>query len=98
MIWWCMMMTVEKQSFQFRSESASGKVEVEGEVKGPFRIPGQDDMKLKGVLALLHSVDQGNFKKVNEVELFHELMEQIEGTIDQMKRYDHFQGHRLESK
>lgn len=89
-------MTVEKQSFQFRSESASGKVEVEGKVKGPFRIPGQDDMKLKAVLALLHSVDQENFKKVNEVELFYELMEQIEETINHMKKYDHFQGKRLD--
>lgn len=95
MIWWCRIMTVEKQSFQFRLESHSGKVEVEGEVKGPFRIPAQDDMKLKAVLALLHSVDQENFKKVNEVDLFHDLMEQIEGTINQMKRYDHFQGERL---
>lgn len=96
MIWWCTIMTVEQQSFQFRMESSSGTVEVEGEVKGPFRIPGQADMKLKAVLALLHSVDQENFKKVNEVELFHELMEQIEGTIDHMKRYDQFQGERVD--
>lgn len=89
-------MTAEKLSFQFRMENASGAVEVEGEVKGTFRVPGQDDMKLKAVLALLHSVDQGNFKKVNEENFFCELVEQIEGTIDNMKRYDHFQGDRIE--
>ncbi len=77
-------------------ENGSGMVEVEGEVNGRFRIPGQDDMKLRAVLALLHSVDQENFKKVNEVDLFLELVEQIEGTIENMKRFDFFQGERLE--
>lgn len=91
-------MTVEKQSFQFRMESASGTVEVEGEVRGPFRIPGQDDMKLKAVLALLNSVDQEHFKKVNEVELFDHFIEEIEGTLQNMKKYDRFQGNTMENK
>jgi hypothetical protein len=91
-------MTGERQSFQFRLEGASGMVEVEGDVRGTFRIPGQDDMKLKSVLALLHSVDQENFKKVNEVDLFNELIEDIEETLHHMKKYDRFQGHTIEHK
>jgi hypothetical protein len=91
-------LTEEKQSFQFRMEDTLGTIEVEGEVRGTFRIPGQDDMKLKAVLALLHSVDQENFKKVNELDLFNALIGDIEDTLRHMKAYDRFQGHTIEHK
>lgn len=91
-------MTGKNQSFQFRMEDAFGTVEVEGEVRGTFRIPRQDDMKLKAVLALLHSVDQENFKMVNELELFNQMIEDIEETLQHMKKHDRFQGHTIENK
>ncbi|MFP5110067.1 hypothetical protein ACSU6B_25560 [Neobacillus sp. C211] len=80
------------QKVTFKLENGKGKLEVKGEMIGESRIPFFDDLKFKGVIALLNSIDKQNFNESGNSQLFDHFIREIEETIDEMKKYDQFQG------
>ncbi|MGG1678416.1 hypothetical protein ACIFOT_22165 [Neobacillus sp. NRS-1170] len=81
-----------KQNVTFQLENENGELEVKGEIFWESHIPFFDDLKFKGVIALLHSIDKQNFKESGNHQLFEQFISEIEETINEMKKYDQFQG------
>jgi hypothetical protein len=73
-------------------ENGNGDLVISGQITGASEVPYLDDLKLKGVAALLHSVDQVNFKDSGKVVLFEQYINDIEKTIENLKRHKRFQG------
>ncbi|WP_223596574.1 hypothetical protein [Neobacillus bataviensis] len=80
------------QKVTFKLENDNGKFEVKGEIIGESQIPFFDDLKFKGVIALLNSIDKQNFDGSGNHQLFDHFIKEIEETIVEMKKYDQFQG------
>ncbi|MDN3016130.1 hypothetical protein PH210_07955 [Paenibacillus sp. BSR1-1] len=80
------------QKVTFQLENDLGKLEVKGDIIGESQIPFFDDLKFKGVIALLNSIDKQNFIESGNHRLFDHFITEIEETLDEMKKYDQFQG------
>lgn len=83
-----------KQTFTFKLENEKGQLEVKGEILGESQIRFFDDLKFKAVIALLNSIDKQNFHESGKPQLFDDYIKEIEETINEMKKYDRFQGKR----
>lgn len=83
---------VDQHHFHFKLENNKGETIVKGELTGVSEIPFHDDLKMKGVIALLNSVDQENFDKANQNELFLSFVGEIEETLEYIKKFKRFQG------
>lgn len=79
-------------NYVFYMEDSNGELIVKGEIEGKSEVPFYDDLKLKGVIALLNSTDQQNFNKSGNHLLFQQYMKEIEETIMELKKYNEFQG------
>jgi hypothetical protein len=86
------------QKVSFKLENEKGKLEVKGEIMGESQIPFFDDLKFKGVIALLNSIDKQNFNGLGNHQLFDHFIREIEETINEMKKHDQFRGKLNESK
>jgi hypothetical protein len=73
-------------------ENDKGQLNVKGEISGESEIPFLDDLKFKGVIALLNSIDKKNFSKSGNDHLFDQYISDIEETINEMQRHNEFQG------
>lgn len=76
----------------FSMEDSNGELIVKGEIEGKSEVPFYDDLKLKGVIALLNSIDQQNFNESGNHLLFQNYIKEIEETIMEVKKYNEFQG------
>jgi hypothetical protein len=73
-------------------ENDKGQLSVKGEISGESDIPFLDDLKFKGVIALLNSIDKKNFGTSGNDHLFDHYIREIEETINEMKKHNEFQG------
>ncbi|WP_026693638.1 hypothetical protein [Peribacillus kribbensis] len=80
----------EIQSYIFEVKDEQGNTNLKGKITGSSALHFYDDLKLRAAAALLNSVDQDHFKETPE--LFKTLMEEIEETLEQVKKHGHFQG------
>ncbi|WP_338472266.1 hypothetical protein R4Z10_05840 [Niallia sp. XMNu-256] len=85
---------IEKVSFHM--ENVKGELIVKGEISGKSNFPFHDDLKFKGIIALLNSIDKKNFKETNNGSKFNSYIKEIEETIDEMKKFEQFQGEVIE--
>lgn len=86
------MAEADIQKCVFLSEDSNEVIQVQGEITGQSEIDYHDDLKLKAVIALLNSVDQVNFNKVDKNDVFTSYMSEIELLLDAMKEHERFQG------
>ncbi|NHM31426.1 hypothetical protein [Neobacillus terrae] len=80
------------QTFHFKMENDEGELVVKGEINGEAEIPFHDDLKFKAIIALLNSIDKKNFKDAGNIHIFDDYISEIEGTINELKAHEHFQG------
>ncbi|SDO01301.1 hypothetical protein SAMN05518871_109103 [Psychrobacillus sp. OK028] len=79
------------ETFKFSMENANNELVVIGKIQGKPEIPSLDDLKFKGIIALLNSIDKQNFTEVDKDQLFLDSLKEIEETIGEMKKYNEFQ-------
>ncbi|MFJ8066313.1 hypothetical protein ACIQYS_17060 [Psychrobacillus sp. NPDC096426] len=77
---------------KFYMEDSNGELIVKGEIEGKSEVPSYDDLKFKGIIALLNSIDQQNFSASGNHLLFEHYIKEIEETIVEVKNYNEFQG------
>ncbi|WP_028401670.1 hypothetical protein [Ectobacillus panaciterrae] len=82
----------EWKQFVFESQDYDGNIHVQGEIRGKSNLPFYDDLKLKAVIALLNSVDQEHFKAAKEMDIFDDFINEIEETLNLIKKHNTFQG------
>jgi hypothetical protein len=82
----------DMQKFTFNMENDKGQLVVKGEINGESEIPFLDDLKFKAVIALLNSVDKQNFSVSGNNHIFDNYIREIEETINEVKKYNQFQG------
>jgi len=80
------------QKFTFKMENDEGQLIVIGEITGEAKIPFLDDLKFKGIIALLNSIDKQNFSVLENEHLFENYMREIEETMNELKKYNQFKG------
>jgi hypothetical protein len=80
------------QKFTFNMENDKGQLVVKGEINGESEIPFLDDLKFKAVIALLNSIDKQNFSVSGNNHIFDNYIREIEETINEVKKYNQFQG------
>ena len=80
------------KKFTFIMEDSNGELVVKGEIEGESKVPSSDDLKFKGIIALLNSIDQQNFSESGNHLLFEHYIKEIEETIMEVKKYNEFQG------
>ena len=80
------------QKFSFNMENDKGQLIVSGEITGEAEIPFLDDLKFKGIIALLNSIDKQNFSALENEQLFDNYIREIEETMNELKKYNQFQG------
>ena len=51
----------QMKTVTFHMEDNKGELIVKGELNGESEIPFHDDLKFKGIIALLNSIDKNNF-------------------------------------
>jgi hypothetical protein len=73
-------------------EDDKGKLIVKGEISGESEIPLLDDLKFKAIIALLNAIDKQNFSESGNHHLFDRYIRELEETIDEVKKYNQFQG------
>jgi hypothetical protein len=76
----------------FHMENNKGELIVKGEINGESEIPFHDDLKFKGIIALLNSVDKKNFLETENENEFDQYVNEMEEMINQIKKHLHFQG------
>ncbi|KQL35305.1 hypothetical protein [Psychrobacillus sp. FJAT-21963] len=81
----------EIQKFIFHMENEQRQIILKGEIEGQSEVPGFDDIKFKGVLALLNSIDKQNFSESGNNAVFDQYLMEVEETINEMKKYNRFQ-------
>lgn len=81
----------EIQKFIFHMENEQRQIILKGEIEGQSEVSGFDDIKFKGVLALLNSIDKQNFSESGNNAIFDQYLIEVEETINEMKKYNHFQ-------
>lgn len=79
----------------FHMENNKGELIVKGEISGESEIPFHDDLKFKGIIALLNSIDKKNFLEIENENIFGQYVKEIEETINEIKKYSHFQGNMI---
>ncbi|MFJ7827562.1 hypothetical protein [Psychrobacillus sp. NPDC096623] len=79
------------ETFRFSMENDNKELVVIGKIQGKPEIPSLDDLKFKGIIALLNSIDKRNFTELDKDQLFVHYLKEIEETIGEMKKYDEFQ-------
>ncbi|MFJ5770925.1 hypothetical protein [Psychrobacillus sp. NPDC093180] len=82
----------DTKKFSFKMEDSNGELVVKGEIEGESKIPSSDDLKCKGIIALLNSIDRQNFNESGNDHLFEHYMKEIEETISEVKKYNKLQG------
>ena len=80
------------QKFTFNMENDNAQLVVKGEISGESEIPFFDDLKFKAIIALLNSIDKQNFSESGNNHLFDHYISEIEETINELKKYNQFQG------
>lgn len=81
----------EIQKFIFHMENEQRQIILKGEIEGQSEVSGFDDIKFKGVLALLNSIDKQNFSESGNNAIFDQYLIEVEETINEMKKYNQFQ-------
>ena len=79
------------ETFNFNLENDNKELVISGKIQGKPEISSLDDLKFKAIIALLNSVDKQNFVDAEKGQLFDDYLDEIEGTINEMKSYDEFQ-------
>ena len=79
------------ETFNFNLENDNKELVISGKIQGKPEISSLDDLKFKAIIALLNSVDKQNFVDAEKGQLFDDHLDEIEGTINEMKSYDEFQ-------
>ena len=79
----------------FHMEDNKGELIVKGELNGESEIPFHDDLKFKGIIALLNSIDKKNFREAENENIFGQYVKEMEETINEIEKYSHFQGNRI---
>lgn len=79
------------ETFNFNLENDNKELVISGKIQGKPEISSLDDLKFKAIIALLNSVDKQNFVDAEKGQLFDDYLDEIEGTINEMKNYDEFQ-------
>ncbi|MER2171202.1 MAG: hypothetical protein ABS938_11260 [Psychrobacillus psychrodurans] len=79
------------ETFRFILENDNKELVVSGQIQGKPEIPSLDDLKFKAIIALLNSIDKQSFIEVDKDQLFADYLDEMEGTIGEMKKYDEFQ-------
>lgn len=79
------------ETFRFSMENNNNELVVSGNLQGKPEMPSLDDLKFKGIIALLNSIDKQNFIEMDKDQLFVQYLKEIEETIGEMKKYDEFQ-------
>ena len=80
------------QTVNFKMENDSGELVAEGQIHGESVVPFQDDLKFKAIIALLNSIDKKNFREEDHPNVFNHYISEIEETLQEIKKHDHFQG------
>lgn len=86
------MKIISIQTLKFNHQNEKGQLIVKGEISGETEIPLFDDLKFEAIIALLHAIDKRNFTVSEKDHLFDKYMTEIEETVREMKKYNHFQG------
>ncbi|MFF2754827.1 hypothetical protein ACFVR1_13890 [Psychrobacillus sp. NPDC058041] len=86
------MNTSNMQKFTFKMENENDELVVKGEIHGKTEIPFLDDLKFNAVIALLNSIDKQNFSETGNNHIFDNYLKEIEETINELKKYNQFQG------
>ncbi|WP_338453115.1 hypothetical protein R4Z09_15325 [Niallia oryzisoli] len=89
---WLNMELESAQTCYFTMENETGGLIVKGELIGESEILYFDDLKFKGIIALLHSIDKQNFISSGKNDLFDQYISEIEETLYGMKKFNKFQG------
>lgn len=82
----------QMETITFHMENNKGELIVKGEISGESEIPFHDDLKFKGIIALLNSIDKKNFLETENEIIFGQYVKEIEETINEIKKHSHFQG------
>lgn len=85
----------QMETVTFHMENNKGELIVKGEISGESEIPFHDDLKFKGIIALLNSIDKKNFLETENEIIFGQYVKEIEETINEIKKYSHFQGNMI---
>ncbi|SES38522.1 hypothetical protein [Psychrobacillus sp. OK032] len=80
------------EKFTFIMEDSNGELIVKGEIEGESKVLSSDDLKFKGIIALLNSIDRQNFSESGNHPLFEHYIKEIEDTITEVKKHNKFQG------
>lgn len=80
------------QTFTFNLENSNRQLIVCGEIRGETKMQSLDDLKLKAIIGLLNSVDKQNFIDSGKKQLFDDYLREIVETIQELKKYNQFQG------
>lgn len=86
------MNNLEEHRFIFETQDEEGKMLLKGEITGESQMEQFDDLKLKGVVALLNAVDQDSFIQSNKQAVFQEYINEIQETLAAIQTHGHFQG------
>lgn len=83
---------MNSNKFIFKMENENDELVVKGEIQGKTEMPFLDDLKFNGIIALLNSIDKQNFSETGNNHIFDNYLKEIDETINELKRYNHFQG------
>ena len=70
----------------FHMENNQGELIVKGELSGESEIHFHDDLKFKGIIALLNSINKKNFLETKNENKFDQYVKEIEETINEIKK------------